>query len=855
MGQVKAMGSERVFSHISDERAARTLFPTRPDRPLAGEQRRGRGGGWCLVVFLALVWTGCRAWAQSPADPNQLLQQLNEVQVDPSQIYVLRDTQIARDRVKFYFNRGFVVFLSPVAGEVTGAVFVGDGEILLIPPNTVEKQNLVQFTQAAILSEPFSFAYLRFTDQTARELLARARPPEPEDTDQPTGLFEPWNPLIRQWNPDHSVRILQDLLGRRDLPFFRARLQGENLGVFQVIVDERARESVVVGTVRESEQKFYADVWCSFPSRAADARGANAKTTPFRVVSYKIDTRIAADHSLEGHAEVVLESRSAVDRILIFELSHGLKVSEVRDEAGNKLPVFESPAAVASKAAAPGNDWVAVVLPAPRPAGTSFRLNFTYQGNVIAEVGNNLLYVGARGSWYPSRGFSERATYDLTFHFPVPLTLVATGQRLTETTAGGVTDSHWVSDGPIPVAGFNLGLYEVTTRKAENTDIAVYVTGEAEAALEKRHAATQGGQALAVLGSRVGRPPLELLTKPTIPLAPVAGLAEMADRALRAVKYFETLFGPFPYRHVAISQLPASFGQGWPQLVYLPTLSFLRSSERAELGLDEKSEELHYRVMVAHEIAHQWWGNYLGWKSYRDQWLSEGFASYAAALFLAREPDGQRKFHELLRTYKQSLLSKTKEGKTIESGGPIWLGERLSNSLNPRGYQNIVYMKACWVLQMLRLLMTDPARPTEERFFRMLRDFVKAYGGKNASTEDFIRHAEKYLTPALDLEHNHRLDWFFNPWVYGTGIPIYKLTSNVLPRGPHKFLIEGTIEQSGVGEAFEMLVPVVATFARNRKVRLGLVHVTSSGGPFRFVTTSRPIRIAIDDDSILAVVK
>ena len=830
------MGAESVFSRISGERGS-------------------RGGGWCLVVFLALVCSGCRAWAQAPADPNQLLKQLNEVQIDFTQVYVLRDMVITRDRVKLYFNRGFVAFLTPVAGEVTGAVFVGDGEILLIPPNAVEKQNLAQFTPAPILSEPFNFALLRFTDQTARELRERARLPDPEDSEQPTGLFEPWNPLVRLWNADHAVRILQDLLGWRDLPFFHARLQGANLGLFQVIVDERLPESVVVGAVKEEEQQLYADVWCSFPSRVAESRGVETKVSSFRVVSYKIDTRIAEDHSLEGHAELAIESRSGVERILMFELSRWLKVSEVRDEAGNRLAVFPGPAAGQAKAAALGNDWIAVVLPAPHPAGASFRLNFTYQGNVIAEMGNDLFYVGERGSWYPSRGFKGLATYDLTFHFPEPLTLVATGKRLAETTAEGVTHSHWVSDGPLPVAGFNLGRYQTTVRQAENTEIAVYVTGEAEAALQKRHAATQGGQDLRVLNSRTGRPGLELLLRPVTPLTPNAGLADVADQTLRAVKYFETLFGPFPYPHVAISQLPASFGQGWPQLVYLPTLSFLRASERSELGLDDKSEELHYRVMVAHEIAHQWWGNYLGWKSYHDQWLSEGFASYAAALFLAREPDGERKFHELLGAYKQRLLSKTKEGKTIESGGPIWLGERLSNSLNPRGYQNIVYMKACWVLQMLHMLMADPARPGDGRFFRMLRDFLQAYGGKNASTDDFIRHAEKYMTPAMDLERNHRLAWFFNPWVYGTGIPTYKLTSNIQPRGPNKFLLQGRIEQSGVSEDFEMLVPVVATFARGRKVRLGLVYVTSAGSSFRFTTPSRPTRVAIDADSILAVVQ
>jgi hypothetical protein len=808
-----------------------------------------------VLLLLGLGCGGPRVWAQAPADPNQLLQQLNEVQIDFTQVYVLRDTSIARDRVKLYFNRGFVAFLTPVAGEVTGAVFVGDGETLLIPPNAVEKRNLTQFTGAPILTEPFDFALLRFTDQTARELRARARPPDPEDSEQPTGLFEVWNPLIRRRSPDHSVRVLQDLLGRRDLPFFHARLQGVNLGVFQAFVDERLPETIVVGAVREKNQQWYADVWCSFPSRAAEARGAETQASSSRVVSYKIDTRLAEDHSLEGRAELTLESRSAVERILTFELSRWLKVSEVRDEAGNRLPFFPGPAVDQAGAAAPGNGWVAVALPAPYPVGAHFRLNFSYQGNVIAEVGNDLLYVGERGSWYPSRGFKERATYDLTFRFPAPLTLVATGRRLEEKTADGVTWSHWVSDGAIPVAGFNLGLYQTTVRQAENTTISVYVTTEAEAALKKRQAATQGAQALAVVRSRTGRSSLEVLSRPVTPLEPVAGLEDVADQALRAVQYFTTLFGPVPYSHVAISQLPAEFGQGWPQLVYLPTLSFLRASERSELGLDDKSEELHYRVMVAHEIAHQWWGNYLGWKSYHDQWLSEGFASYAAALFLAREPDGERKFHELLGAYKRSLLGKTKEGRTVESGGPIWLGERLSNSLDPRGYLTIVYMKACWVLQMLRMLMTDPAKPAGERFFRMLRDFVQAYGGKNASTEDFIRHAEKYMTPALDLEHDGRLEWFFNPWVYGTGIPTYKLTASVQPRGANKFLVQGRIEQSGVGADFEMLVPVMATFARDRKVRLGLVHVTRTGGSFRFTTTRRPARVAIDEDSILAVVQ
>jgi aminopeptidase N len=183
------------------------------------------------------------------------------------------------------------------------------------------------------------------------------------------------------------------------------------------------------------------------------------------------------------------------------------------------------------------------------------------------------------------------------------------------------------------------------------------------------------------------------------------------------------------------------------------------------------------------------------------------------------------------------------------------LGQRLSNSLNPQGYDNIVYKKACWVIHMLRGLMTDPATGSDERFFRMLREFLNAYRGQYPSTQDFIRHAEKYMTRELDLEKNHRLDWFFAEWVSGTGIPTYRLNANTRSLAPRKFVVEGTIEQSGVPPDFEMLVPVTATYAKDRKVPLGRVVVTANGGRFRFTTSRKPVRVGIDGDAILAVVR
>jgi aminopeptidase N len=156
---------------------------------------------------------------------------------------------------------------------------------------------------------------------------------------------------------------------------------------------------------------------------------------------------------------------------------------------------------------------------------------------------------------------------------------------------------------------------------------------------------------------------------------------------------------------------------------------------------------------------------------------------------------------------------------------------------------------------MLRGLMSDPKTGSDERFFRMLRDFISKYQGQSVSTEDFIRHVEKYMTAESDLEKNHKLDWFFNEWVYETGVPTYRIETNVRRLAADKYLVQGSITQSDVPGDFEMLVPVVAIYAKDKRVTLGRVAVSENGGRFKFTTTRKPSRVAIDEENLLAVVR
>ena len=118
--------------------------------------------GWkdcrfALPVFLLLASLLRAAPSQppQPPDPLELLKQLNSATLDRTQVYAIRNARITRDRMSLYFNRGFIAFMTKIDGEVTGAVFSGEGEILMIPPTQAEKRNLAQFTQAPILEESF----------------------------------------------------------------------------------------------------------------------------------------------------------------------------------------------------------------------------------------------------------------------------------------------------------------------------------------------------------------------------------------------------------------------------------------------------------------------------------------------------------------------------------------------------------------------------------------------------------------------------------------------------------------------------------------------------------------------------
>ena len=200
--------------------------------------------------------------------------------------------------------------------------------------------------------------------------------------------------------------------------------------------------------------------------------------------------------------------------------------------------------------------------------------------------------------------------------------------------------------------------------------------------------------------------------------------------------------------------MPGTLSQGWPSLVFLSSFAFLSPEERADLKLDPVDGLLDGQVLV-HETAHQWWGDLVQWKTYRDQWISEGLANYSSLLLLEQENPAQ--FRKVMEKYRNDLLSKNKDGEWLRDAGPVTLGQRLISSHFPDGYEAISYERGTWLFHMLRSMLRDAeaASPSakakanpEEPFFRALRKVRERYAGKAIGTREMMQVFEEELPHA-----------------------------------------------------------------------------------------------------------
>ena len=705
---------------------------------------------------------------------------------------------ISREQASFELTSGRLALLTPIDGKAVGAVWQGTGRFRFAVDVPSEQQRLKRFFGATSLDLPISSIVFFFSDSTGAELASRLK----------LGTIDVSGDMRR------SVQEALDYVGDKDtrslsIEMMGLMLQNSSSGVFyahvtrpsgdpfMVMVNPNVREGVRllsrakgVGWTRLSEGVV------QLPRAGEETfPGGEERINDVEVRHYTIETTLpnsfTGDVSFGAVAQLTLVADKAVSGWVPFFLYEKLKVDSARWGDGEPATVFK----------VKDNYALWVRLPHQLVPGDSLVLTLGYHGDMIDRY---LDWFAIKGStaWYPkSIEGRSKATFDLTFRNPKAFAMVSVGDMKDSSVSGSTLTTRWVTPAPIRNASFNFGMFETHTVNATGVPpITVLWSDNAHRAFSQMAVQEKN------MDKQVG--------------------ADMAG----SMQFYQKVFGDAPVDHFYATEIPYDHGEAFPGLVHLSYSTFVQS--------DNSGYNEWFR---AHEVAHQWWGIGVDFATYRDQWLSEGFASFAGLWYMQVAKKDTKPYFAQLRRWKTDIIANGVRA------GPISMGYRVTTAREGNDYQVVVYYKGAWVLHMLRTLMIDFKTMGEDRFTNMMRDFYQSYEGKYASTDDFQRVVEKHT--------GQPMGWFFDQWVRGTAIPTYTVAWSVEDAGNGVYKARVKVTQEGVPETFRTYVPVTLQMTDGSVLRTR-VQVKGPESVIDLPTVaSRPKSIVFNDfEGVLATV-
>jgi Peptidase family M1 domain len=715
---------------------------------------------------------------------------------------------LKRDAGKFLLRSGIVCFLTPVQGRVTGAVFTGDGSFFLNPPQESERKSLKLLTKEDEFNEGFSQLVLRFTDSTYDDIKKAGNP---TSTGCDAGILkDTLNTTRHKFKDNLELRILSDVLSPEPGGLFVAFIHGKHYSDKEIYKIDPYEGSGQVNFRTYEENKW--GHWASFDLGGDYARGSLGQRT--QIQHQQLDVTFDKNGKLTGKATADMVALHKGVRVVPFDLFRPLRVQSV---TANGQPL----SFVQEDKNEDGN--FAAILPKALAEGDRISITTSYEGkDAVSNEGGGNYFPIARDDWYPndaSGSLGQYTLYDMTFHIPKGMKMAATGILVSESNEGGQNVTAWKSENPQTVAGFSFGKFKEEEAKLTKPEYFIQSYANEESPDWVRSLQHYANNDLPTLGGGGGAQ-VALGAMSTTSLNKKA-LAE----GVMAVQLYSDYFGPSLFKHMQLTQQTAcNFGQSWPELVWIPMCYYFDTTVRHSLGMDW-GDRGYWKVVAPHEVAHQWWGHTVGFASSRDQWMSEGFADMSASLYISMIEKNPKKFIEFWNDERELLLERNAQGFRAIDVGPLTMGYRANNSrTGPDITRRLIYPKGAYILHMVRMMMWN-GKIGDQNFIATMHDFVQTYSGKPATTEDFKAIIEKHMTSEMDLDGNHRLDWFFNEYVYGTALPTYKFeyTFEKDASGDTMFGFKAT--QFGVDDKFRMIVPIYLETPDGRILNVGRVRL------------------------------
>ena len=627
-----------------------------------------------------------------------------------------------------------IAFVADAQGGPTALVLRGRGEMVFTPSDPAEQRQVEIFSKSTSLRVPFEEAFIRLNPAEIQTRLGgRALAPRESMPRDYRGALE----VFDHFAGKTYTLDLQDLSRTRwslvpaygdfvaevrtkkfgDLTYALSSGEAEDISLFQR--DNRRNISVYASASQlASRGRFYSE------DALAD----------YDVEHHDVDVRVTpAREWIEGTSRLRVIVRRQQMPTMTLRLAESLVVRSVVAKGHGRLMHLR----------VIGQNNLIVTLPSPARRGDVVELEVRYGGRLAPQVlDREAITVSPqeldpvvippeprwiysnRSYWYPQSPVTDFATARLRITVPQPFDVIATGIQ-----AGSAEP---VSDPP-PAAPARAFTFE-SSKPARYLS---YVVSRFVPVVSR----AMKGATLNVIASprQVGRGRL------------------VAEQAALIHDFYRSLVGeaPYPQLSVAVSESDLPGGHS---PAYFVLLNQTLPSAAVTWRSDPVAFENYPNFFLAHEIAHQWWGQSVGWKNYHEQWLSEGFSQYFAALYAGEERGGAT-LPNLMRQMRRWASEESDQG-------PIFLGYRLGHVQgDSRVFRALVYNKAALVLHMLRRLVGD------ERFFAGVRRFYELSRFAKAGTDDFRR--------VMEAETGRNLERFFERWIYGFGVPAVKVTHRV----------------------------------------------------------------------------
>lgn len=644
-------------------------------------------------------------------------------------------------------------FVAETPEGPTAIVLLGRGRMVFSPQDVAERSQVRIFTSDDKLSSDFDAAFIRVRPSEFASFFPgdslRLRDVDPQQARRALGVFDDYigrtlqldlSDLSRdRWSlAPNGDDIIVEVRTRKfgSLTYARSSGDAEDVALF----DRRRRRNIAVYASQRKlaeRGRFYSE----------------DDLVDYDVLNYDLDLSLTPDRFwVEGSARLKLKIRGRSIPTLNLRLAETLQVrAVVSPEFGRLLHLRVV-----------GQNTLIVNLPGTVVEGTEFSLVIVYAGRVAPQsldreaiafaqdVRENYVplephYIYSnRSYWYPQSLVTDYAPATLRLAVPTDYDVIATGEpaRLTAPPPGvslpGQRGRHvFVFNAVDPVRYLSCVISRF--RDVDATQVALGDVARARA--DK----TDDGEA--------GSVDLFVQANPRL-----TGRARgIAADAASIIRFYASLVGDAPYQTLTIAATESD-RPGGHSPPYFAVLNHLVGPVDLVWRNDPVSFENYPLFFLAHEVAHQWWGHAVGWKNYHEQWISEGFAQYFAALYAERNRT-DNVLPNLLRQMRQTALESSDQG-------PIYLGYRLGHiRADDRIFRAVVYNKGAMVLHMLRRLIGD------EAFFDGIRGFYEAWKFRKAGTDDFRK--------VMEAASGQDLARFFESWIYGAVIPEVKFGYDV----------------------------------------------------------------------------